>query len=199
MVEMNAKIEKWMADHPYSQSNQETIKVPVTFHIIFEEEGATNEVVGREQEQFDVMNQYFAPDFEFYLDHTYYYVNATWWTGDHSISNFRQESRVGGMNMMNVWWNLARGYLGYATYPFSGSRRSDGIVNNHGSVLGGSINGYNQGKTWLHEAGHWLGLYHSKWLDTSSHHTMNFLLVFSSYYAHPNIRIFYYCVILKNP
>ncbi len=161
----------WIASHPDVQST-EVIQVPVVFHIIKENDQTINEVVGRVQDQLDVMNDAFAPDFRFYLleDASFganpmTYVDAAWWGTDSGLGLFKPATRFGGSNVMNVWWTeLAGGILGYATFPssYQGSPDKDGIVNLHSTVMGGSSNPYNEGDTWVHEAGHWLGLYHSK-------------------------------------
>jgi hypothetical protein len=65
---------------------------------------------------------------------------------------------------LNIYTNDAGGYLGYAYFP-QGSAGAywDGIVLNYASV-GGRNNGfypYDQGRTLVHEMGHYLGLYHT--------------------------------------
>ncbi|MDA8731754.1 M43 family zinc metalloprotease [Luminiphilus sp.] len=65
---------------------------------------------------------------------------------------------------LNVYTNDSSGYLGYATLPAgSAGGRGDGIVIRH-ETIGGRNNGYgyyNQGRTLVHEVGHYLGLFHT--------------------------------------
>ena len=63
-----------------------------------------------------------------------------------------------------MYTNDASGYLGYATFPAEGAGGVlDGVVNLH-SATGGRNNGYgnfDQGRTLVHEIGHYLGLWHT--------------------------------------
>lgn len=164
MAEYDAKVNEWILAHAGIESF-ETIKVPVTFHVIQEYENSQeNEVIGKIAAQMKVMNDAFAPHFEFELVKTKYHVNANWWEDTNPRGGVKPATREGGKNMMNVWWNKCSGgnLLGYATFPTNFIGSSDGIVNNHRSVDGGTIVNYNEGDTWVHEAGHWFGLYHSK-------------------------------------
>ncbi|MFC7618098.1 M43 family zinc metalloprotease [Actinokineospora soli] len=53
--------------------------------------------------------------------------------------------------------------LGYATLPsaYADAPELDGVVIDHASVPGGTAPGAGLGKTLVHEAGHWLGLWHT--------------------------------------
>ncbi|PBK69825.1 zincin [Armillaria solidipes] len=103
-------------------------------------------------------------------DHT---INSDWFSnvGPDSSQQTAMKAalRVGGENDLNVYTvgsftsGAGAGLLGYSTFPYSydGAPQDDGVVILFSSVPGGSTTNYNQGRTLTHEAGHWVGLYHT--------------------------------------
>lgn len=66
---------------------------------------------------------------------------------------------------MNVWiTTLSGGVLGYSTFPEDGAPAMQGVVIDYRTIPGGSLAGFNEGKTLTHEAGHYFNLYHT-WGD----------------------------------
>lgn len=146
-----------------------TIPVEVVFHVITN--GGQGAVTDTQiANQLAVLNDAYAPDFSFTLRETKRYNNRSWFTFK-GESKLKKQTRVGGPNVLNVWTGDAGQYLGWATFPanYAGSPGTDGVVIDFRTLPGGSMvytSGgityrYNQGDTLTHEAGHWLGLYHT--------------------------------------
>ncbi|SKB85239.1 M43 family zinc metalloprotease [Dyadobacter psychrophilus] len=82
-------------------------------------------------------------------------------------TNLVKHSETGGADAwdptryLNIWiCDLSGGTLGYATFPDDGVPDEQGVVIDFGSLPGGSVAGYNAGKTLTHELGHFFNLYH---------------------------------------
>jgi hypothetical protein len=83
------------------------------------------------------------------------------------VDNNVKHANTGGANAwassryLNIWvCNLSGGVLGYSTFPTSASASEQGIVIYNVTMPGGSLAGYNDGRTLTHEAGHFFFLYH---------------------------------------
>lgn len=81
----------------------------------------------------------------------------------------RRELHRGGPRALNVYFTRPRAQfgeqaaLGWSSFPWRVRERPklDGVTINVDSMAGGAARGYNQGDTLVHEAGHWLGLFHT--------------------------------------
>ena len=148
------------------------VTVPVVLHVITGDQGDLPDAVVREQ--LAVLNRAFAgaesPDaadtgFRFHLRATRHWHNPRWFTGASRPTTAREmktATRVGGPDTLNVWTvDLPR--LGYATLPswYPKDPVMDGVVIDHTTVPGGTALNAGLGKTLVHEAGHWLGLWHT--------------------------------------
>ncbi|MGH3342994.1 MAG: zinc metalloprotease [Carbonactinosporaceae bacterium] len=70
----------------------------------------------------------------------------------------------GGRGALNLYTaDLPDGQLGWSTFPqeYADAPVHDGVVVSHRSLPGGPEPAFDQGDTAVHEAGHWLGLYHT--------------------------------------
>ena len=98
-------------------------------------------------------------------------------TGIHRVSTSRSSFSVesesvkytaqGGTNIwdntsyMNIWiTQLSGGILGYSSFPNDGAIAEQGVVIDYRSLPGGNSTAYDEGKTLVHEAGHFFNLYH---------------------------------------
>ncbi|KAJ6553526.1 metalloprotease [Mycena vulgaris] len=101
-------------------------------------------------------------------------VNAAWFNSA-ALTNAGAETtqaramktalRTGTKADLNVYTVgfTSTGLLGYATFPsdFTSDSIVDGVVILFSSLPGGTAAPYNLGQTLTHEAGHWVGLYHT--------------------------------------
>ena len=149
--------------------------VPVWIHVI--SDGATGNVPQSViDKQMAVLNLAYAAfyggtksGFSFTLAGVTRTDNAAWYNA-RSNSNperdMKQTLHRGGFETLNVYTNLAGGYLGYAYLPGLPDSHlwQDGIVLNWESMPGASptfAGRYDLGFTLVHEAGHWFNLEHT--------------------------------------
>jgi len=144
--------------------------IPVYVHVMAAANGGGDVTRSQINRQIGVLNTTFgggessaAADtgFTFELAGVDRFFNNTWHK-DGASAKYRSQTRRGGANALNIWLVDFK-YLGIATFPWDYAQqgRVDGIRVHYASLPGGSIKNYNKGETATHEAGHWLGLYHT--------------------------------------
>ena len=144
--------------------------IPVYVHVMMDAKGNGNVTNQQIADQVAVLNKTFGGQestsaantgFTFNLAGTDRFYN-TQWHNDRQSSSYRTKTRQGGANALNIWL-VNFDYLGIATFPWDYARNPgvDGIRVHYNSLPGGGIANYNLGETATHEAGHWLGLYHT--------------------------------------
>ena len=149
--------------------------VPVWFHVV--SDGDTGNVPQSViDEQLSVLNLAFAAfyggarsGFSFQLAGVTRTDNAEWYSARAGGGAEREMKRTlhrGGFETLNVYTNLAGGYLGYAYLPGLPDSHlwQDGVVLNWESMPGASdtFEGlYDLGMTLVHEVGHWINLEHT--------------------------------------
>ena len=149
--------------------------VPVWFHVI--SDGATGNVSQRViDKQLSVLNLAYAAfyggaksGFSFTLAGVTRTDNAEWYyarAGSNPERDMKQTLHRGGFETLNVYTNLAGGYLGYAYLPGLPDSHlwQDGIVLHWESMPDSSTRfagRYDLGMTLVHEAGHWFNLEHT--------------------------------------
>ena len=144
--------------------------IDVYFHVIRGGSGISNGDVPDSMinQQISVLNAAFAStDWRFNLVSISRNTNTTWFNNCDSstIENqMKNALRQGSADDLNIYsCNPGGGLLGWATFPSNYSSRPsyDGVVVLFSSLPGGSADPYNEGDTATHEAGHWMGLYHT--------------------------------------
>jgi len=99
-------------------------------------------------------------------------VNTTWYnipsSNGKAQTEMKRALRKGGPETLNVYavgsiTSGSQDLLGYATFPYSYTDApiDDGCVLLSSSFPGGTHAPFNLGRTLTHEAGHWVGLYHT--------------------------------------
>jgi hypothetical protein len=151
------------------------VTVPVVFHVVYAADGTGNVSDAQIDAQIAEMNEDYAgaenpgtaanTEFSFTLQAVRRWQNDSWFNDPDSAAGERalkSATHEGDSTTLNIW-STNTGYLGYATFPwwYSGDPELDGIIIQWGSLPGGPITNYNEGKTASHESGHWLGLYHT--------------------------------------
>lgn len=157
------------------ESGNATATLDVYFHVVYANKTYEGGYVPDSQihDQIKVMNQdYNSTGISFNL------VNISRIESEDMFLRVAPESeqeaglkkvfRHGNASALNVYTvGLAegdgRGLLGYATFPadFNSNPMNDGVVLLYSTMPGSSQPKYNMGRTLVHEAGHWAGLYHT--------------------------------------
>lgn len=147
-----------------------SVNVNVYFHVINKGTGTANGDVPQTMidSQIAVLNSAYAnTPFRFTLVSVDRTTNATWYTAAPDTAAeaaMKSALRMGGAGDLNVYSSSpGGGLLGWATFPnwYASAPSDDGVVILFSSMPGGSAAPYNEGDTLTHEAGHWLGLYHT--------------------------------------
>jgi hypothetical protein len=159
--------EYWLSGMP--------IILPVWFHVLYRSDGTGNIATAAINAQMKVLNedyraiadtpgsQGFDSGIQFSLAGITRTQNDLWFN-DEDNEGYTQALNRDPAKNINVYVNSANGYLGYASFPQEGAGLvNDGIVMNY-ATIGGRNNGYqvyDQGRTLVHEMGHYLGLHHT--------------------------------------
>lgn len=142
--------------------------IPVYFHMITTNSGAGAGTQQQLTDQIAVLNAaYSGSGFQFSLAGSAIVKNTTWYNGCAKGSIERAMKKAlarDPLHTFNVYTcGLGSGLLGYATFPnyYAENSFMHGVVMLNGALPGGSASGYNGGDTLTHEAGHYLGLFHT--------------------------------------
>lgn len=152
------------------------IEVPVAFHIIVNQrgDGQLPNMTAKIDDQIKALNSaYNKFNITFKLISTEITMNNTWfdrasyYTDINALNQMTTALSKDPARVMNVYTLGSQRVLGEATFPWYNEKGTSGdyIVINYNTLPGGPntfFNGkYNEGKTLVHEAGHFLGLLHT--------------------------------------
>lgn len=154
-------------------------QVQVWWHVITDGSGTGNISQAVIEEQMKVLNEDYraspgtmgANGYDTKIEFTLAGITRTSntsWFNDSDEYGYKSSLQRDPSNYLNIYTNTASGYLGYSYLPqdvFAGSGNEwrDGIVLNY-MYVGGRNNGagsYDQGRTLVHEMGHYFGLLHT--------------------------------------
>lgn len=148
--------------------------INVYYHVVFANDTYAGGKMPQSQlkNQTAVLNKDYNGTLTFVTAGINYYRSASWFLNvgpDTSQQTAMKKAlRQGGVGDLNVYTvgfanGTGEGLLGYSTFPwqYKTNPKDDGVVMLYSSLPGGQTENYNLGRTLTHEAGHWVGLYHT--------------------------------------
>ena len=161
------------ASNPATVGGSGPIAVKVYIHVVTTKAHAGMVTQPQVNAQVSMLNSaYNSHGVSFKLANSDFTVNDAWAVGGSDATDVAMKTalRQGSYADLNLYFqsDMAGGVLGQCTLPTNiGTNAApsvyvrDGCNIAAGTVPSGPINGYNMGKTAVHETGHWLGLLHT--------------------------------------
>ena len=169
LEQVRKSLDLWIATGGYQPDTRDTPLIPVAVHVIRYDDGSHDVEDSQIYEQMEVLSESLADqNFQVELISIDRTDNTAWST--HSYGTPEENEMKGTLAIDPIstfnWYlcDLQGGLLGYATFPFMYPEDSymHGVVLHSGSLPGGSLPPeYNTGDVGVHEAGHYIGLYHT--------------------------------------
>jgi hypothetical protein len=152
-----------------------TTTLDVYFHVVYTNETMEGGYVAdqRIRDQVDVMNRdYNATGLRWNLKGISRIENSDWFhniapesAGEVAMKGLYRKGNQTDLNVYTVGFDNedASGLLGIATFPmdYAGAPQLDGVMLLHSTIPGSKSRKFSLGRTLVHEAGHWAGLYHT--------------------------------------
>ena len=104
-----------------------TVKIDTYWHTMKEPNGTLGNTDEDVENSMKVLNDAFAPEFEFVLKNTTVTTDKYWpLTSDDSA--MKNELHEGDRSALNIWSTLLLNYLGSARYPSGKDSKTDGVT-----------------------------------------------------------------------
>jgi len=155
------------------KDNNSAISVDAVFHIVAKSDKKADITNDMPEAQLTALNEAYKDyGISFNLINVTWNTNDAWAIGDKDADNeMKKRLRQGSYRTLNIYFqtDLTGGVLGRCTLPSNIANGksdpsvyfNDGCNVNANTMPDGSMDGYNKGKTAVHEAGHWMGLLHT--------------------------------------
>lgn len=155
------------------KDNNSAITVDAVFHIVATQANKASITNNMPQGQLDALNAAYKDyGIQFNLINVTWNTNDVWAVGANNDDlAMKKALRQGTYRTLNIYFqtDLAGGVLGRCTLPSPVANgksdptvyANDGCNVNANTMPEGNMDGYNKGKTAVHETGHWLGLLHT--------------------------------------
>lgn len=165
-------IDLGLASHETAAADVPATTIPVWFHVITNGPG-TDVTDLQLQQQLQILDSSFeagqggaATPFSFSLAGIDRTDNAAWYgfaVGSDAEIAAKSALRKGDAKTLNIYVNKTSTGASWATFPwrYRWAQSYDGVVLSTGHLVGGTSATNSEGDVAVHEAGHWLGLYHT--------------------------------------
>jgi len=169
LEQVRKSLDLWLATGGYQPDTRDTPLIPVAVHVIRYDDGSHDVEDSQVYEQIEVLSASLAgQNFQFELISIDRTDNTAWSTHTYGTSEENDMKGTLAIDPISTfnWYmcDLQGGLLGYATFPFMYPEDSymHGVVLHSESLPGGSLDpAYTTGDVGVHEAGHYIGLYHT--------------------------------------